>query len=262
MKLRLFAALGLVAVSGIVLGIAWVRPALVPDWARVGPWRTWGRAADAGPRCKEHGVPETLCTLCHPEVKETILLCREHGDIPERLCTLCHPEAARRYGLALCEHRLPRLFCPTCAAEHADLHLVDDGWCALHNQPEETCRECEGGHPKRITTATPATCRDLLPLVRFASMEVADTVGIATADVREDRHAHFLKANAETAYDANGYTDISPRVAGYLREVRADLGQTVPAGDDPGGGRFRRGQRGQVAIPLLSSGLESGPGQL
>ncbi len=231
MKRVILAALGLVAVTGIVLGVARVRPELVPDWARIGPLRQAGRAADSGPLCTEHGVPEKLCTLCHPELKETILLCREHGDIPESLCTLCHPEAARKYGLAVCEHGLPKHFCKACAAEQQDSNLVDDGWCALHNQPEETCSECEDGHPKRSTTPTEATCRKPLPMVHFATAELAETVGIETAEVREEHHAHFLKANAETAYDANRYAEISPRVAGYLREVRADLGQAVSAGE-------------------------------
>jgi cobalt-zinc-cadmium efflux system membrane fusion protein len=222
-------ALSVLTVAGIALGVARVRPELIPEWARVGPLR--GRVVDAGPLCPEHGVPEKLCTLCHPELKGTLRLCREHGDIPERLCTLCHPEAARTYGLSLCEHRLPKNLCPTCAAEHQDARLIDDGWCALHNQPEETCSECEAGHPKQPAADAQATCSSPLPLVRFASTEVAETVGIETADVREERHAHFLKANAETAYDANRYANISPRVAGYLREARADLGQAVAAGE-------------------------------
>ena len=49
--------------------------------------------------------------------------------------------------------------------------------------------------------------------------------------VGEEEHAHKLIANAETAYDANHYADISPRVAGFIREVRVDLGQAVRQGD-------------------------------
>ena len=47
----------------------------------------------------------------------------------------------------------------------------------------------------------------------------------------EVEHTHGLVANAETAYDANRYAEIFPRVAGFLREARVDLGQTVKAGD-------------------------------
>src|SRR5206468_1989282 len=37
--------------------------------------------------------------------------------------------------------------------------------------------------------------------------------------------------NAEIAYDANHYADISPRVSGFIREVRVDLGRAVHQGD-------------------------------
>ena len=47
----------------------------------------------------------------------------------------------------------------------------------------------------------------------------------------EEEHAHPLVANAETAYDANHYADISPRVAGFIREVKVDLGKAVRQGD-------------------------------
>ena len=78
-------------------------------------------AEDAGLYCKEHGVPEKFCTLCHEELKETLLLCKEHGDIPEDICTLCHPEVAEKYDIVKCPegHGLPEHFCTECAADPA-----------------------------------------------------------------------------------------------------------------------------------------------
>ena len=75
--------------------------------------------ADAGLYCKEHGVPEKFCTLCHDELKQTLLLCKEHGDIPEDICTLCHPEVEAKHKIEMCPrgHKLPRAFCMTCAGE-------------------------------------------------------------------------------------------------------------------------------------------------
>ncbi len=70
-----------------------------------------------------------------------------------------------------------------------------------------------------------------LPTVRLASEEIARRVGIETAPAGEVRHAHFLSANAETAYDSRRYATVSPRVAGFLREVRADLGRRVRRGE-------------------------------
>ncbi len=80
----------------------------------------------------------------------------------------------------------------------------------------------------------PPAARDraTLPTVRLASEEVARMVGIETAPAGAVRHAHSLSANAEAAYDSRRYATVSPRVAGFLREVRADLGRRVHRGDN------------------------------
>ena len=73
--------------------------------------------ADGGLYCTEHGVPEAYCTLCHEELKASLLLCKEHGDIPEEICTLCHPEVEKEHNIEMCPkgHRLPKHFCSECA---------------------------------------------------------------------------------------------------------------------------------------------------
>ena len=96
------------------LGLAVARPDLVPAWARFGPAPE--ASADSGLYCKEHGVPEKFCTLCHEELKKTLLLCKEHGDIPEDICTLCHPEVQKAHDIEMCPrgHGLPKHFCTEC----------------------------------------------------------------------------------------------------------------------------------------------------
>ena len=73
--------------------------------------------ADSGLFCDEHGVPEAYCTLCHEELKGTLLLCAEHGNIPEDICTLCHPEVEAKHKIVMCPkgHKLPKHFCYECA---------------------------------------------------------------------------------------------------------------------------------------------------
>ena len=70
-----------------------------------------------------------------------------------------------------------------------------------------------------------------MPVVRLASPGLAGEIGLRTAPVGAEEHVHELLANAETAYDANRYAEIMPRVVGFLREARADLGQVVKAGE-------------------------------
>lgn len=66
--------------------------------------------------CKEHGVPEKFCTLCHEELKSKLQLCKEHGNIPEDICTLCHPEVEAKNKIEMCPngHKLPKHFCFKC----------------------------------------------------------------------------------------------------------------------------------------------------
>jgi cobalt-zinc-cadmium efflux system membrane fusion protein len=217
----------------LALALAWSRPDILPAWARRG-----GPApekVDTGLYCKEHGVPEKFCTLCHEELKATLMLCKEHGGIPEDICTLCHPEVAKEHNIAMCPngHGLPRHFCVKCGAvPSASVAEPDDGWCATHNTPEASCVVCAREEAQATgRAATVRVCRQPLPVVRLASAAVARQIGLRTVAVTEERHAHRITANAAAAYDANRYAEIHPRVAGFLRDVRADLGQAVRPGE-------------------------------
>lgn len=242
--MRRFIALGsAMGLAALIVGaaVAVARPdwlpyairARLPHVASVN--KTEAAAQDAGLYCKEHGVPEKFCTLCHEELAKTLKLCEEHGNIPEDICTQCHPELQKKYNIEMCPkgHGLPKEFCFQCGkATSASAALPDDGWCATHGKPEALCAECK--LDPRSHDAAPAgakVCRQPLPTVRIASAKLAGQVGIQTAQVTEESHSHKLIANAETAYDANRYADITPRVTGFLREVRADLGKIVKQGE-------------------------------
>ena len=84
--------------SGIAVEIGLIDP---PDNSLNGPAIVQETAAgDRDPNrlwCGEHGVYEDECTICHPELaqtlgaKEGVLQCREHR-VPEQECGICHPE--------------------------------------------------------------------------------------------------------------------------------------------------------------------------
>jgi cobalt-zinc-cadmium efflux system membrane fusion protein len=242
--MKRFIAIGAaVAAAALIIGaaVAVARPEWLPAAVRARlPLAKAGGAAetaseDAGLYCKEHGVPEKFCTLCHEELAKTLQICTEHGNIPEDICTQCHPEVEKKYNIQMCPngHGLPKEFCFKCGkATSASAALPDDGWCATHSKPEAFCIECIKD-PKTHDDAPGGVkvCRQPLPTVRLASAKLAGQVGIQTAEATEESHAHKLTANAETAYDANRYADITPRVTGFLREVRADLGKAVKQGD-------------------------------
>ncbi len=232
----------LLSVVVIGFGVTAARPAWLTTWAqRLPAWTRAGVPApaqdkeDAGLYCKEHGVPEKFCTLCHEELTKSLMLCKEHGNIPEDVCTKCHPEVEKKYNIEMCPkgHGAPKHYCVECGTI-SSASLPDDGWCATHNKPEAECPEC-ARDPRKVGPVAageqPKVCRQPLPVVRLASAKVVKQVGIQTVEVAEETHAHKLTANAETAYDANRYAEISPRVGGYIREVRADLGQAVRQGE-------------------------------
>ena len=240
--MKRFIAIGSAVVAAVVIitaATAVTRPAWLPAGLRSRLAPTVGGsdtpAEDAGLFCKEHGVPEKFCTLCHEELVDTLQMCAEHGNIPEDICTQCHPEVEKKYNLEMCPegHGLPKEFCFKCGkATSASAGLPDDGWCATHNKPESLCLECKLGVESLDPAADLAKlCRQPLPMVRLASAKLARQVGFETAAATEEEHSHKLAANAETAYDGNHYAEITPRVAGFLREVRADLGKSVEQGE-------------------------------
>jgi len=51
--------------------------------------------------CKEHGVPESVCTRCNPtladEFKKKGDWCKQH-DLPDSQCVTCHPELAAKFA--------------------------------------------------------------------------------------------------------------------------------------------------------------------
>lgn len=228
LSIALACAFGILLIGAAVIAVR-------PSWLPLGnPPAPAGAAStdDSGLYCKEHGVPEKFCTLCHEELKSTLLLCKEHGDIPEDICTLCHPEVEKKNNIEMCPngHKLPKAFCYLCGKDpSASNSLPDDGWCATHGKPEAFCPEC--AKDPALLVAKVKACRQPLPTVKLASAKLARQVGIRTALVSEEEHAHSFKANAETAYDGNAYADVAPRVAGFLREIRADLGKVVRQGD-------------------------------
>lgn len=249
MKRTLLIALApLVALTVVGVGISLARPGWVPNWARLGAANhdnhdhgghgaTKGHTHDSGLFCKEHGVPEKFCTLCHEELTRTLLLCKEHGNIPEDICTLCHPDVEKTHKIEMCPkgHGLPASFCLECGkAPQAATSLPDDGWCATHGKPEELCPQC-AENPRTIgplvTGKAPEVCRQPLPTIKLASPKLVRQVGIQTALVTEETHDHRLTSTAETAYDANRYAEISPRVTGFLSEIKVDLGRAVRRGD-------------------------------
>jgi cobalt-zinc-cadmium efflux system membrane fusion protein len=134
------ATVGALATAGVVAGRHGWQP---PTWLGFLGGRRRAEPVDAGLFCREHGVPEKFCTLCHEELKSKLLMCAEHG-VPEEVCTICHHDAERKYGLKMIcrEHGLPKHLCPQCNPALRGGAMTSD-WCPTHGVPESLCTRCK-----------------------------------------------------------------------------------------------------------------------
>ena len=141
------AALVVAAVGGLLLATGKV-PA--SGWLSRLPFGAREKPEDAGLFCKEHGVPEKFCTLCHEELLGQLPMCAEHG-LPEDICTVCHPENKQRYGITgICApHGLPGPFCSRCGGAPPGGE-VESGWCVQHLVPQALCIRCDPGLEKTL----------------------------------------------------------------------------------------------------------------
>ena len=92
----------------------------------------------------------------HSEHEETISMtaapvadwCAGHG-VPESQCTICNPELAAQYrdsGDWCLEHSLPESVCPLCGHGVAPPEeLTARDWCTEHGVPETSCVICNPG---------------------------------------------------------------------------------------------------------------------
>lgn len=174
--------------------------------------------------CEAHGVPDSKCIACHPELAgaDPKDWCKEHG-APESKCTTCHPEILTK-GKA-------------------------DDWCKEHGVPESQCNLChpeiavKGTAPADASGATvvadpvapagtsPFNCQTHLLRVQFASAEAVRKAGVVLGDVVERPMALRLTANGETDYDQTRVARVSAKVPGTVWRIFKEVGEPVRRGE-------------------------------
>lgn len=97
-----------------------------------------------GDWCVGHNVPESMCTVCNPDLihkfKESGDWCGGHG-VPESLCKLCNRALSEKeIGLDPVSEAAPQSggFDPG----KADEYKASGDWCAGHKVPESMCTVC------------------------------------------------------------------------------------------------------------------------
>ncbi|MBT7789064.1 MAG: efflux RND transporter periplasmic adaptor subunit [Calditrichaeota bacterium] len=117
--------------------------------------------------CQEHRVPESVCTMCNTELRESFKSnndwCRG-CDLPESHCYVCNPEIKFPQELEYInwvasftdkestqapdwcdDHRVPESECTKCNIKLIDSFKAKKDWCAGHGLPESHCYVCNPG---------------------------------------------------------------------------------------------------------------------
>lgn len=106
-------------------------------------------STDRADTCPEHGVPESMCTKCNPELipkfKAAGDWCAGHG-LPESVCPMCKPGEDLSAGEQPSDwcggHGVPESKCTKCNPELVPQFKAAGDWCAKHGFPESVCPIC------------------------------------------------------------------------------------------------------------------------
>lgn len=149
--------------------------------------------------CEEHGVPESLCVECHPDLLprgKDFGWCKEHGIAN---CPLCHPEVAQ-----------------------------------LRQTP--VVSEADRQRATRTLAAAPrpennAICKNYRRRIQFASQEALKKAGVDVALVDRQSITESIAASGQITYDQTRFASLSSRLPGTVWHVEKNAGDQVRAGE-------------------------------
>ncbi|MCC7086521.1 MAG: efflux RND transporter periplasmic adaptor subunit [Pirellulales bacterium] len=149
--------------------------------------------------CEEHGVPESQCVECHPDLLprgKDYGWCKEHG---VHDCPLCHPEIAQLKQM------------PNVAGS-------------------------DRGQATRALTSAPrvennAVCKNYQRRIQFASLDAVKKAGVDVGLVERQPITESVLANGQITYDQTHFASLSSRLPGTVWHVEKNVGDQVRAGE-------------------------------
>jgi len=181
-------------------------------------------------RCARHDLPKSECFICDPGLREPgRLWCVEHDRYEDR-CFVCHPELEDPERLWCSEHNLYEDECTLCHPELRDAvrpsaaAVSVELECQEHGVPEQACGIC---HPELAADLEPGSGLK----IRFESARSADKAGVKTARPVMASNLSDVEFLARVTYDQNHFARVTPLAGGVVRQVMADVGQSVSRGD-------------------------------
>ena len=149
--------------------------------------------------CEEHGVPESQCVECHPDLLprgKDYGWCKEHGVAN---CPLCHPEVAQLKQ--------------TPVVSEADRQRAARALAAAP-RPENN-----------------AVCKNYRRRIQFASLEAVKKAGVDVGLVDRQPIIESVSANGQITYDQTRFASLSSRLPGTVWHVEKNVGDRVRAGE-------------------------------
>jgi cobalt-zinc-cadmium efflux system membrane fusion protein len=220
--------------------------------------------------CTEHRVPESVCTLCNPELIEKFKTkgdwCGAH-DLPESHCRQCNADikfaqeeivaatpadtTAIRPTVAegdwCAEHRVPESECTRCNPELIEKFKTKGDWCEEHGLPESHDRLCNPDitfsqepaaldppeRQKDYSIFFPPNKRDCATndaVIQFTSTETAERCGLTYAAAIEAPVSQYIEAPAEVVFDGTKTSAVTTTVAAAIISWLSEPGQSVSKG--------------------------------
>ena len=149
--------------------------------------------------CEEHGVPESQCVECRPDLLprgKDYGWCKEHGVAN---CPLCHPEVAQLKQ--------------TPVVSEADRQRAVRTLAAAP-RPEDN-----------------AVCKNYRRRIQFASPEAMKKAGVDVALVDRQSIVESIAANGQITYDQTRFASLSSRLPGTVWHVAKNVGDQVRSGE-------------------------------
>lgn len=149
--------------------------------------------------CEEHGVPESQCVECHPNLLpkgKDYGWCKEHGIAN---CPLCHPQVAQLKQMPV--------------VAEADRQRAARALATVP-RPENN-----------------PVCTTYRRRIQFASLEAMKKVGVDVALVDRQPIVESISASGQITYDQTRFANLSSRLPGTVWRVEKNVGDQVRAGE-------------------------------
>ncbi|MBI4717815.1 MAG: efflux RND transporter periplasmic adaptor subunit [Planctomycetes bacterium] len=184
--------------------------------------------------CSGHGVPESVCTRCDasliPKFKAANDWCGEHA-LPETQCTICNPDVKAKWEALRPKEPGTTVPQPASPEEAPPKEGAGPGRGADAGTRDGGAPAPLGADARALFTGNDPACNVDRNQVRFLDRTILEKAGIKVEPVERRRVSATLECPGELDFDQTRLARVTPRVQGVIREARADLGQTVHAGE-------------------------------